>query len=686
MVRSGGDGEGESESTGSPSGGRVTSCGESAVGGVRGAEASVRSRGAGRGRQPQARGRGRPRSPRAALAASRRLPRPGEARGEARRAPASAARCGTKSVPRRRWTSPRASSRHASRSQGVQQHDASHPTRLVATDAAQVKYDAAGNMVDVFVHRPGAACEASLPCNQRFAYEWDEVGQLARARRWDLPVVDDATPRHPEPAVSPPAYELTYAYSGGQRTLKTSVEPSGDAHTLEVFGSLRVNRAAFEDGDYLTTAENEAITFGRFGRVVYGNASLPGAPGPHPRLLIELGDQLGSASVMLDQETGEVVEKITYDANGVVESDYRPERWGAFREDMRFTGKEEDIEVGLTYFGARYLSTNLRRWISPDPLTVHGWGADPNPYAYVSGRTMSAVDPWGLSRMLPDGTQETDEVVVEGEAPAPSPAPPASQPTAEVAERPVDPRVAAHDARIDRLTGRDVVRALVPDTQGALRFRGYSYHLPDVPLHAVNEVVRQGIESQVQISGLGSAQKAIHFYTGRSIGVSEAAEAVERHTKIPIANRGEGDVTRGVVALGVAAVQAVATAGAAGGAAAKAAAAEGAAAEGVTIAPRALTAADMGLAGTDAIVEGTMSVKNGQAIAKVAYLGSPGGLGSAGLRVFGALKNAARAEGATGLRIETTRIIEPTGRLQPLLKALGFQLRTNGTMFFEGPI
>ena len=69
---------------------------------------------------------------------------------------------------------------------------------------------------------------------------------------------------------------------------------------------------------------------------------------------------------------------------------------GRLQEDLRFTGKEEDIEVGLTYFGARYLHTKLRRWISPDPLTIHAWGADPNPYAYVGGNAMNAVDPWGL--------------------------------------------------------------------------------------------------------------------------------------------------------------------------------------------------------------------------------------------------------------------------------------------------
>ncbi len=64
--------------------------------------------------------------------------------------------------------------------------------------------------------------------------------------------------------------------------------------------------------------------------------------------------------------------------------------------DSCFTGKEEDIDVGLTYFGKRYLSPYLNRWISADPLAVHGLGADPNLYAYVSGRALQAVDPMGL--------------------------------------------------------------------------------------------------------------------------------------------------------------------------------------------------------------------------------------------------------------------------------------------------
>lgn len=63
----------------------------------------------------------------------------------------------------------------------------------------------------------------------------------------------------------------------------------------------------------------------------------------------------------------------------------------------RFTGKEEDVEVGLQYFGKRYLSPYLGRWISPDPLAIHAPGsADLNLFAYVRGGVLRAIDPLGL--------------------------------------------------------------------------------------------------------------------------------------------------------------------------------------------------------------------------------------------------------------------------------------------------
>ena len=241
---------------------------------------------------------------------------------------------------------------------------------------------------------------------------------LRRARRWDYASVTASTPLPPSPPTGTPAFELTYAYARAARVLKTS-QAGGNApfHTLEVFPSLRVERTTYDEpgGDYVRTAAVETGYLAGAGKVYYGGANLPGAVQGRARVALFVGDRLGSTSVLLDKRTSEVMEKIVVDANGNTESDYRPARWNRAREPYRFTGKEEDVEVGLTYFGARYLSSNLRRWLSPDPLTIHGAAADTNPYAYVGGRTLAAVDPWGLEQVDPiTGVRHMNETVIVG--------------------------------------------------------------------------------------------------------------------------------------------------------------------------------------------------------------------------------------------------------------------------------
>ena len=113
-------------------------------------------------------------------------------------------------------------------------------------------------------------------------------------------------------------------------------------------------------------------------------------------VLFELTDALGSTSFVIDRDTSEVVEAAAYQPYGALESDFRTSRWGNFREQYKFTGKEDDIEVGLTYFGGRYYSPNLGRWMSPDPVAVHAQKGNLNVYAYASGRVFRVTDPTGL--------------------------------------------------------------------------------------------------------------------------------------------------------------------------------------------------------------------------------------------------------------------------------------------------
>ena len=102
------------------------------------------------------------------------------------------------------------------------------------------------------------------------------------------------------------------------------------------------------------------------------------------------------------------------DSAGVIktESDYYP--WGGELKfvdndsnDYKFTGKKRDIETGLDYFGARYYSNGLGRWVSADwrrrqSRAVCGF-ADPqslNLYSYVRNIPTSKADADGH---CPDG-------------------------------------------------------------------------------------------------------------------------------------------------------------------------------------------------------------------------------------------------------------------------------------------
>ena len=65
---------------------------------------------------------------------------------------------------------------------------------------------------------------------------------------------------------------------------------------------------------------------------------------------------------------------------------------------MGFTGKEADEDVGLVYFGERYLIARVGRWASPDPLHVNGAGGGEalNAFHYVAGNLLGARDALGF--------------------------------------------------------------------------------------------------------------------------------------------------------------------------------------------------------------------------------------------------------------------------------------------------
>lgn len=80
------------------------------------------------------------------------------------------------------------------------------------------------------------------------------------------------------------------------------------------------------------------------------------------------------------------------------------------QKQYRYSGKEKDAATGLYYYGMRYYSTWLGRWLSADPAgTVDGL----NLYAFVGGNPVSYVDVGGMVKKKKKKNQKFN-IFIEG--------------------------------------------------------------------------------------------------------------------------------------------------------------------------------------------------------------------------------------------------------------------------------
>ncbi len=100
-------------------------------------------------------------------------------------------------------------------------------------------------------------------------------------------------------------------------------------------------------------------------------------------------DPLGSIRLVVDTETGQVVQRLEYDLWGRVLEDTSP----GF-QPFSFAGGLYDPDTGLVRFGARDYDPEVGRWTAKDPILFAG--GDPNLYGYVLGDPVNWVDPSGL--------------------------------------------------------------------------------------------------------------------------------------------------------------------------------------------------------------------------------------------------------------------------------------------------
>lgn len=102
-----------------------------------------------------------------------------------------------------------------------------------------------------------------------------------------------------------------------------------------------------------------------------------------------ISDRLGSPRLVINSTTGQIMQRLEYDAWGQVLEDTNP----GF-QPFGFAGGLYDPDTGLVRFGARDYDPEVGRWTAKDPILFAG--GDTNLYTYVFNDPVNRLDPMGL--------------------------------------------------------------------------------------------------------------------------------------------------------------------------------------------------------------------------------------------------------------------------------------------------
>lgn len=102
-----------------------------------------------------------------------------------------------------------------------------------------------------------------------------------------------------------------------------------------------------------------------------------------------ISDHLGSPRLIIDVNTGTIVQRIDYNEFGNIISDTNP----AF-QPFGFAGGTYDQHTKLIRFGARDYDAEIGKWAVKDPIGF--LGGDLNLYTYVENNPLNGIDPLGL--------------------------------------------------------------------------------------------------------------------------------------------------------------------------------------------------------------------------------------------------------------------------------------------------
>jgi RHS repeat-associated protein len=212
--------------------------------------------------------------------------------------------------------------------------------RLVAANGTSFGHDTNGNQV------------SKTDASGSWTYTWDYENRLKQATLSG-------------------GVTVTYTYDAlGRRVQRTS---STGGTTKFIYDGEDVIRDLDGSGNTIADYLNGLGVDNKLRQVVSGTTSY------------FLSDHLGTTRALADA-SGAVTANMTYDSFGATNST-------ATR--YTFTGREQDPDLGLIYYRARWYDPNQGRFMSEDPI---GFNGGINFYAYVDNSPLNYRDPFGLQK------------------------------------------------------------------------------------------------------------------------------------------------------------------------------------------------------------------------------------------------------------------------------------------------
>ncbi len=293
----------------------------------------------------------------------------------------------------------------------IETHDCCNRLKAIQVLNAQGKtiqhrefyYDLAGNKIQdlehiyhgtnftqtietTFEHGPRGRIEKIVEANlKETRYLYDAQGRLSTIIKPDLTQIHHTyDPLGKLKTLVSTNLDYTYTYDKKGRVIKVNeTERSYDAFNRRVSKqtprkTIRYiwqgkNEIGSSDGDLRILGDGLGAEIGAATLIKLGNYTY-----------IPLHDQRGAVVTLVDLK-GKSCETIRYTA-------YGQELTSSTLSPWRFCSKRQDPETGYLYFGRRYYSPTLGRWISPDPK---GFADGPNLYAYAHNSPLFEIDLYG---------------------------------------------------------------------------------------------------------------------------------------------------------------------------------------------------------------------------------------------------------------------------------------------------